>query len=191
MAQSRLRSAGTLAYRLLTHSVDVEFCRNPSLADLQYVEELLSRIERQGIPAPSPIEQRWTSSSRSALSPASVTPELPPDTLFSWVGVIMYLPTENEKQRKAITNRHVCISLLSLTSQCYALFVPYLFANQNGLACGKVCTATDSVTVWSTVRLVCSAPVFTTSCAYHFRYRTGVRQQLLLLEVLSSILFAA
>ncbi|KAL3136486.1 hypothetical protein ABBQ38_005740 [Trebouxia sp. C0009 RCD-2024] len=79
--------------------------KNPSLADLQYVEELLARIERQGIPAPSPIEQRWTSSSRSALSPASTTPELPPDTLFSWVGVIMYLPTEDEEQRKAITNR--------------------------------------------------------------------------------------
>ena len=75
------------------------------MADIDYVEELLSRIERQGIPAPSPIEQRWTSSSRSALSPASVTPTLGPETLFSWVGVIMYLPTEDERQRKAITDR--------------------------------------------------------------------------------------
>ena len=86
-------------------------CRNPSMADLDYVEELLSRIERQGIPAPSPIEQRWTSSSRSALSPAAVTPEQDPGTVFSWVGIIMYLPTEEEEQRKAITNRQECTRL--------------------------------------------------------------------------------
>ena len=115
-----LRCTATLACCLLP-SFNVEICRSPSLADLHYVEELLSRIERQGIPAPSPIEQRWTSSSRSALSPASVTPELPPDTLFSWVGVIMYLPTEDEKQRKAITNRHVCMSVLSLSGQLHTV----------------------------------------------------------------------
>ncbi len=75
------------------------------MADLDYVEELLSRVERQGIPAPSPIEQRWTASSRSALSPA-LAPAGAPDTLFSWVGVIMYLPTEDEEQRRTITNRY-------------------------------------------------------------------------------------
>ena len=73
------------------------------MADLDYVEELLSRLERQGIPAPSPIEQRWTSASTSALSPASAPNAL--DTLFSWVGIIMYLPTEDDKQRKAITTK--------------------------------------------------------------------------------------
>ena len=76
------------------------------MADLDYVEELLSRVERQGIPAPSPIEQRWTASSKSALSPASAPGA--PQTLFSWVGVIMYLPTEDEGQREAITNRSDC-----------------------------------------------------------------------------------
>lgn len=40
------------------------------------------------IPAPSPIEQRWTSGSSASMSPAAG----PPDSVHSWVGVIMYLP---------------------------------------------------------------------------------------------------
>ncbi|KAH8057707.1 D-arabinono-1,4-lactone oxidase [Aureococcus anophagefferens] len=46
---------------------------------------------------------RWTSGSRSLLSPASSKAPLPDDAIFSWVGVIMYLPTDEPTQRAAIT----------------------------------------------------------------------------------------
>lgn len=73
------------------------------------MKELLGHIEAAGIPAPNPIEQRWTASSSSPMSPAAAGPatpqRLPADTLHSWVGIIMYLPTEDAQQREAITNR--------------------------------------------------------------------------------------
>ena len=54
---------------------------------MRYMLRLLDIIEREGIPAPAPIEQRWTAGSSSLLSPARSTAE---DALFSWVGIIMY-----------------------------------------------------------------------------------------------------
>ena len=63
---------------------------NPSLADIDYMLELLDRIETKRIAAPCPIEQRWTARSSSPMSPAYSED---PDALFSWVGVIMYLTT--------------------------------------------------------------------------------------------------
>uniref|UniRef100_UPI00315B4042 L-galactono-1,4-lactone dehydrogenase n=1 Tax=synthetic construct TaxID=32630 RepID=UPI00315B4042 len=72
----------------------------PSAADLEYMEELMRLINKEGIPAPAPIEQRWTAGSSSPMSPA-YSPS--PDSVFSWVNIIMYLPTEDEEQRKAIT----------------------------------------------------------------------------------------
>lgn len=54
----------------------------PSMKDLEYIEELKQLIEKEEIPAPAPIEQRWTASSRSPLSPASSLSE---DDIFSWV----------------------------------------------------------------------------------------------------------
>jgi L-galactono-1,4-lactone dehydrogenase len=39
--------------------------------DLRYMGELLELVRREGIPAPSPIEQRWTAGSASPMSPAS------------------------------------------------------------------------------------------------------------------------
>mmetsp|Transcript_2029 Transcript_2029/g.3001 ORF Transcript_2029/g.3001 Transcript_2029/m.3001 type:complete len:165 (+) Transcript_2029:2-496(+) len=67
---------------------------------MDFVEELLKEIESSGIAAPSPIEQRWSSASTSPLSPASVGPREyetyeSQNALFSWVGVIMYLPSED------------------------------------------------------------------------------------------------
>mmetsp|Transcript_10018 Transcript_10018/g.24740 ORF Transcript_10018/g.24740 Transcript_10018/m.24740 type:complete len:630 (+) Transcript_10018:580-2469(+) len=77
-------------------------------SDLRYVLELLDKVERHEIPAPSPIEQRWTKASRSYLSPAhsSRTESALPGTrsadggpgrgekmtgdIFTWVGIIMY-----------------------------------------------------------------------------------------------------
>lgn len=74
--------------------------KNNDFKDLSFMERLLDLIKKERIPAPAPIEQRWTSSSRSPLSPASNTSS---DAVFSWVGIIMYLPTTDEAQRTAIT----------------------------------------------------------------------------------------
>lgn len=67
---------------------------------MSVMKELLAEIEGRGIAAPSPIEQRWSASSSSFMSPAYGLP----DGLHSWVGIIMYLPTENEKQRVEIAD---------------------------------------------------------------------------------------
>jgi L-galactono-1,4-lactone dehydrogenase len=68
-------------------------------ADLDYMEALLALIESRAVPAPAPIEQRWTAASRAPMSPAySESGEI-----SSWVGIIMYLPTDEEQQRDAIT----------------------------------------------------------------------------------------
>lgn len=64
---------------------------NPSLADIDYLIELKQMIEQERIPAASPIEQRWTSSSRAPMSPAYSTD---PTAIFSWVGVILYIVDE-------------------------------------------------------------------------------------------------
>ena len=66
---------------------------------MRYMLRLLDIIEGEGIPAPAPIEQRWTAGSTSLLSPARSTAE---DALFSWVGIIMYLPSDDEHVRKSI-----------------------------------------------------------------------------------------
>lgn len=54
----------------------------PSMKDLEYIEQVMVLIEKQGIPAPAPIEQRWTASSKSRMSPASSAAA---DDIFSWV----------------------------------------------------------------------------------------------------------
>ncbi|XWS43078.1 hypothetical protein CRYUN_Cryun16bG0070500 [Craigia yunnanensis] len=72
----------------------------PSMKDLEYIEELKQLIEKEEIPAPAPIEQRWTACSQSPMSPASSSAD---DDIFSWVGIIMYLPTMDARQRKEIT----------------------------------------------------------------------------------------
>ncbi|KAG2533095.1 hypothetical protein JM18_000162 [Phytophthora kernoviae] len=70
--------------------------------DLDFMEQLLKRIDEEDIPAHSPIEQRWTARSTSAMSPASSSN---PHQVFSWVGVILYLPTAEKKAREAIKDR--------------------------------------------------------------------------------------
>lgn len=73
----------------------------PSMKDLEYIEELKKLIEKEAVPAPAPIEQRWTARSQSLMSPAFSTAD---DDIFSWVGIIMYLPTTDARQRKDITD---------------------------------------------------------------------------------------
>ena len=70
----------------------------PSGAELAYVERLLALVRRRGVPAPAPIEQRWSAGSASPMSPAHG----PPGSLHSWVGVIMYLP-EGAAARQQVT----------------------------------------------------------------------------------------
>lgn len=59
----------------------------------------MAAIEKKNIPAPAPIEQRWSASSSSLMSPAYGDPK----GLHSWVGIIHYLPSEDEYQRRDIT----------------------------------------------------------------------------------------
>lgn len=75
---------------------------SPNHKDIQYMEELLKHIKKNNIPAPSPIEQRWSSGSSSSMSPSSGSPE----SLFSWVGIIMYLPEgEGEEEKRLDVTR--------------------------------------------------------------------------------------
>ncbi|TVU50823.1 hypothetical protein EJB05_02214, partial [Eragrostis curvula] len=86
---------------------------NPSMKDLDFIENLLQLIEKEDIPAPAPIEQRWTARSKSPMSPASSSEE---DAIFSWVGIIMYLPTSDARQRKEITEEFFNYRSLTQTS---------------------------------------------------------------------------
>lgn len=71
--------------------------------DLKFVQKLLNLIEEHNLPAPCPIEQRWTARSTSPMSPAYSTNA---DEVFSWVGVIMYLPPgQTDDQRRAVTDK--------------------------------------------------------------------------------------
>lgn len=54
----------------------------PSMKDLEYIEKLFQMIQKEEIPAPAPIEQRWTACSRSLMSPAYSSSA---DDIFSWV----------------------------------------------------------------------------------------------------------
>jgi len=72
----------------------------PDGRDLEYMSELLEMVEATPLAVPAPIEQRWSARSKSTMSPAHSKGE---DDIHSWVGIIMYLPTEGEEQRAAIT----------------------------------------------------------------------------------------
>jgi len=76
--------------------------QTPDGRDLAYMTDLLKLIEASDLPTPAPIEQRWTRSSRALMSPAH-SPRA--DDIFSWVGIIMYLPTQEQSERDAITKR--------------------------------------------------------------------------------------
>ncbi|CAI6008176.1 unnamed protein product [Closterium sp. NIES-65] len=105
-------------------------------ADIAYMEELLTLIESEGIPAPAPIEQRWTSGSRSPMSPTagacnaanaataaagsaassaagSAADGRALDDVYSWVGIIMYLPSNDPDQRAAITKHFLDYKFLT------------------------------------------------------------------------------
>lgn len=76
--------------------------------DMKFMDDLLNKIEQDGIPAHAPLEQRWSASSSSLMSPAHGAP----NGLHSWVGVINYLPSDEttmdpkimQQQRDDITH---------------------------------------------------------------------------------------
>ncbi len=74
--------------------------------DVKYVENVLDIIEKEAIPAPGPIEQRWSPPSTSPMSAASEKPSRTMAPFYSWVGIIMYLPEGEgaEKERDDIKN---------------------------------------------------------------------------------------
>ena len=86
--------------------------------DVEFVRKLLAIIEENGIAAPSPIEQRWTARSTAPMSPAYSEN---PDDIFTWVGVIMYLPpSQSPEQRTEITR-----AFWDYTSKLTPLFEEY------------------------------------------------------------------
>nr|BAO94255.2 L-galactono-1,4-lactone dehydrogenase [Euglena gracilis] len=75
--------------------LEVAFPIKTPLADIEFMEKVLAVIEARGIPAPAPLEQRWTARSQAPMSPAfSPTPGDP----FSWVGIIMYNTPGQDEQ---------------------------------------------------------------------------------------------
>ncbi len=92
-------------------------CCSPG-KDVEFVRKLLAIVEENGIAAPSPIEQRWTARSTAPMSPAYSEN---PDDIFTWVGVIMYLPpSQTPAQREAITR-----AFWDYTSKLTPLFEEY------------------------------------------------------------------
>ncbi len=124
-------------------------CVNARVANVMTClqDEVMNLIEKEGVPAPAPIEQRWTASSSANMSPAHdgsspktvrvellsglmflsatsvcfrrksrhseygrshVFPRMSPvclcRKLFSWVGIIMYLPTDDADARRRVTD---------------------------------------------------------------------------------------
>ncbi|KAJ9471863.1 L-galactono-1 [Diplonema papillatum] len=68
----------------------------PNRNELQYLSELRTLIAQHRVPAPSPIETRFTSGSSAPLSP---TYSADPDALFAWIGIIMYLPPGCDREK--------------------------------------------------------------------------------------------
>lgn len=70
--------------------------KKEGLNDLEFMKELYEFFEKNNIPAHSPIEQRWTSSSRSWLSPAYSEN---PNDVYCWVGLlVMHLHRSNPEE---------------------------------------------------------------------------------------------
>eukprot|EP00940_MAST-03C_sp_MAST-3C-sp2_P002554 g2554.t1 len=88
----------------------------PNLCDIDFVEGLMRRIEASGVPAHAPIEQRWTARSESAMSPSySESPE----DIFSWVGIILYVPSAlSDAQREAVTASFRTYAYDTLRPEC-------------------------------------------------------------------------
>ena len=78
--------------------------QQPNGADIDFVADLKHDLEAAGLPAPAPIEQRWTASSTSPMSPAFSEDA---NAIFTWVGGIMYMPDGDENDNDARTREQV------------------------------------------------------------------------------------
>jgi L-galactono-1,4-lactone dehydrogenase len=85
-----------------------------NMKDIRFMEELMEVIRKHDVPAPAPIEQRWTAASSSPMSPSYAPPPTKlesnswskggsSNTVFSWVGIIMYLSSTDGAARSAVT----------------------------------------------------------------------------------------
>lgn len=72
----------------------------PTGADLDFVRDTLALVRARSLPAPGPIEQRWSCGSAAPMSPAH-SPADPQQQLHSWVGIIMYLPPQGPARAQA------------------------------------------------------------------------------------------
>ena len=90
--------------------------RRPSGEDLEFMHELMQKLEADDTPAPAPIEQRWSAASSAPMSPAAMREHS--DELYSWVGIVMYLPTEEKHARQAITNRWASMHACKVLAGC-------------------------------------------------------------------------
>lgn len=88
------------------------------LTDVKYVEDVLNHIESTSVPAPAPIEQRWTSPSSSPLSAAGEKPTKELAPLYSWVGVIMYLPDADGTESCAESRENITAAFRSYKRAC-------------------------------------------------------------------------
>ena len=71
----------------------------------------MKALEESNVPAPGPIEQRWSSSSSADMSPAASSENL--EEVHSWVGIIMYLPEDDPGLRTKVTERSAAPPLFS------------------------------------------------------------------------------
>eukprot|EP01083_Nonionella_stella_P088347 246155_1 len=69
--------------------------------EIQFALDVLQKIKENNIPAPIPLEHRFTAPSSSYLSPAYSSNS---DDLFSWLGIIFYIPTQSKQKRQWIAN---------------------------------------------------------------------------------------
>ena len=80
----------------------------PDGKDLRFVQETLAYIRAAGIPAPAPLEQRWSCGSAAPMSPA-FSRDAPGDALHCWLGIIMYLPPSSgpgsDPERRAAVDK--------------------------------------------------------------------------------------
>ena len=95
--------------------------KKEGLNDLQFMKDLYEFYQKYNVPAHSPIEQRWTLSSRSWMSPAySENPE----DVYCWVGLlIMHLHRSSaEESNKALEKFNEITALLAPLLEKYNAF---------------------------------------------------------------------
>lgn len=88
------------------------------LADVNYVENVLKQIESTSIPAAAPIEQRWTAASSSPMSAAGEKPTKDLAPMYSWVGVIMYLPDADGTEACNESRKNITAAFRSYKRAC-------------------------------------------------------------------------